>query len=621
MLVMLDAYASSSLQIQCDALQTGAQCNWCTHHGLECTFGRVSSRSNKKRLMPAAGPQQHQRFQQRRLPSPCSSVSTPPLSLLSSPRPGSRRITNAVLGQIYFAGQNLAVFGPQNGIPQLTCQGQEWVYSRTGQHACFQSSNPHCPHGHTQPSTAASYPGPPPCGYRGPEVRLPESWAVQTMLAEYLDSDFSLVFPMVDGVLFQETIRLACKSEYPQSVEEQSAQACILAFLCLRSSNFPEFEPIAGINVDACASQAQALLFNHLQDASIVTLQTLIMMLLYETCCGRFRSASMYHSLACRATFVLGAHTLVLKPSDSSALSMQDREDRLLRMLFWLCYIFDKDIALRSGQPPIINDEYCDLTPPEGSDQCRFHAIVTGKDTGSPGDSLSTPWFPGDLRASLLKSKTCRLLYSASSLRMSDAELLRTIRELDEELESWRLSVPRHIAPSLAACKHKWLVPDADKHRSMLHIELHLNYYHIMNAIHTASGRCMVDGNGLGVTGIQSSLELSVEASRSTLTYLSVTTHRLLGEAFWVFVFYPMSALMTVFFNILRNPLDDAASRDVELLSSSYDVIRSMPISRITRLEKDYLQEVDAFIAELYRLGKCAISKSRAEQQVSKGDF
>ncbi|PHH61100.1 hypothetical protein CDD81_762 [Ophiocordyceps australis] len=603
-------------KIQCDAAQTDAQCNWCTHHGLDCTFGRVSSRNTKKRLMPTTGPQHDQRFDQRRLPSPCSTVSTPPLSLLSPPRSASRRTTNAVLGQIYFAGQNLAVFGSQNGIPQLTCQGEQWVYSRTGQQPCFQTSNARYDHGHTQPSTAASYPGPSRCAYRGIEVRLPEPWAVQAMLQEYLSSDFSLVFPMVDGVLFQDVIRLAYKSEYPHSVEEQSARACILAFICLRSSNVPESEPISAINIDACASQAQALLFNHLEDASIVTLQTLFMMVLYETCCGRFRSASMYHSLACRATFILGAHTLVLKPSDSGALSIEDRQDRLLRMLFWLCYIFDKDIALRSGQAPIINDEYCDLTPPEGSDQCRFQAIVTGKDTGNLGENLSTPWFPGDLRASLLKSKTCRLLYSASSLRMSDAELLRTIRELDEELESWRLSVPHHIAPTLAACKHRWLVPDADKHRSMLHIELHLNYYHLMNAIHTASGRCMVDGNGLGATGIQSSLELSVEASRSTLTYLSVATHRLLGETFWVFIFYPMSALMTVFFNILRNPLDDAASRDVELLSSSYDVIRSMPISRITRVERDYLQEVDAFIAELYRLGKCAISKSRAEQQV-----
>lgn len=225
--------------------------------------------------------------------------------------------------------------------------------------------------------------------------------------------------------------------------------------------------------------------------------------------------------------------------SRDSEPSVQDREDRQLRALFWICYVFDKDMALRTGQPPIISDDFCDLTLPEWSDESRFVTNSPGRDrAGMPrNNELEVPWFPGDLRLSLLKSKACRLLFSAPSLRQSDAELLRTIRELDEELESWRVSIPADFSPALSVSeKHARLVSDLDKSRGMLHIGLNLEYQYLMNVIHAASGRCMVDGSGPGQAasfGVQSSLELSVEASRSTLIYLSAAAKRLVGDAFW----------------------------------------------------------------------------------------
>lgn len=68
----------------------------------------------------------------------------------------------------------------------------------------------------------------------------------------------------------------------------------------------------------------------------------------------------------------------------------------------------------------------------------------------------------------------------------------------------------------------------------MLHVELNLNYQYLIKVIHAASGRCMVGGSGPGQVasfGVQSSLELSVEASRSTLIYLGAAANRLVGEA------------------------------------------------------------------------------------------
>lgn len=70
----------------------------------------------------------------------------------------------------------------------------------------------------------------------------------------------------------------------------------------------------------------------------------------------------------------------------------------------------------------------------------------------------------------------------------------------------------------------------------MLHIELHLDYHYLLNIIHVASGRCVFDRQGREkdkTYGVESSLDLSMEASRSTLIYLSAMAPRLAGEAFW----------------------------------------------------------------------------------------
>ena len=74
---------------------------------------------------------------------------------------------------------------------------------------------------------------------------------------------------------------------------------------------------------------------------------------------------------------------------------------------------------------------------------------------------------------------------------------------------------------------------------------------------------------------------------------------------------YPLSALVIVFFNILRYPSRDQAIHDVALLRSTTHLIKKMPVKKVTVYEASYLQGIDDFIAELSRLGECAIEKAR----------
>lgn len=249
----------------------------------------------------------------------------------------------------------------------------------------------------------------------------------------------------------------------------------------------------------------------------------------------------MYHAIACRMTFMLGGHLNSDIKSFGDSLTRHDRETRHIRLLFWHCYIFDNDIALRTGQPPLLSDSHCDLTLPEGYIENHFNSPLPGGHLSSSlyaNESL-VPFFPGELRLSRLKHRTYQLLYSAQALSKSNAEVIRAMLELDDELESWRLSIPEVFRPALSISDPKYPVPDLKIQQQMQRNVLHLEYHHLMVKIHQASARCVAKVPDLTHygherhAGVKTSMALCLEASRSTLSYLKAIMGCLAGEAFW----------------------------------------------------------------------------------------
>lgn len=218
---------------------------------------------------------------------------------------------------------------------------------------------------------------------------------------------------------------------------------------------------------------------------------------------------------------MLGAN--MARNRNSSYGEQGEKRHQQLRNLFWICYTVDKDISLRTGQPPIIADENCDLSLPEGYLDRVF------SDPGKDDNPYGAPVFPFDLRLSLIKSRVYSRLYSVRALQNSDADLLKAIRELDNSLEEWRLSISPHWRPTMSFATENF-DPNVSTHSVMLR----LNYYLCMIFIHEASNRCKASMHGKGMMdGLSSSLALSVEASRSTLGYLEQAEHSLVNGAFW----------------------------------------------------------------------------------------
>lgn len=362
-------------------------------------------------------------------------------------------------------------------------------------------------------------------------------------------------------------------------------------------------------------------------------------------------TAAILNGVACKMVITLGGHVDVPNLPDHGEASREERERCHLRALFWICYLLDKEIALRSGQPPFLTDSYCDLTPP---DRGMTHFFADGT-----GEGLF-PYLFGDIGLSRLKGKANHQLYSVHASRKPDAELLRDIRELDEQLEEWRSSMPSHIRPSLSMSRSSLpLLQDTDLAHRMHTILVHLEYFYLLITIHHASGRCttmspmQVHTEGSSAAALDSSLALCLEASRSTIVYLKATISCVATETFWyspspysdwnrgpprrlmsifteafvsplyniftnrfaprIVQFYPTVAIITLFLNILMNPLDGQAQKDLELLASAADIFRLMPARHYTPQRLDQVQVLQSFVVELARLGRCAVYKKEAE--------
>lgn len=247
---------------------------------------------------------------------------------------------------------------------------------------------------------------------------------------------------------------------------------------------------------------------------------------MYNMFSGNVAAASTYLSVAYRFLSILGAHA---NSEYSIAMShgqeYRSSKNHYLRRVFWHCYMYDKDICLRAGYPTIIDDDHCDLTLPLGYKQIEnFNWSRDGSDC-----------IPGDMRLTIIKSKMIRLLYCAKACYASDVRLLKDIRELDEELETWRMLIPSQYRPNLSSSYRIQLESHWERPKQVHIVVIHFEYYFLLAWIHSASGRCRI--RTLGEMNYKASVSscqaLALQASRSTLANLAVVSQLFHSGDFW----------------------------------------------------------------------------------------
>lgn len=242
---------------------------------------------------------------------------------------------------------------------------------------------------------------------------------------------------------------------------------------------------------------------------------------------GNLHYALFQVSTCVRIIYMLGSHTTTYPScTDASIISTTPsyRERYLKRNIFWVIYSLDKDISLRTGQPPCLQDEHCDLTLPPPHVYYLYPRIM-GYHAEDTYDALHL--FPGSPGLNIIKSKAYSALYSTRAVGKTDSELLRDIRELDEDLERWRLSTPPTHRPNISSRT----MPESAN--TMLGVMLQLDYCHCVAAIHQATSRCRAWSFSDHDEALGTSLDLGIEAARSSLAYLEEAYIVIDDDSFW----------------------------------------------------------------------------------------
>ncbi|CAH0028094.1 unnamed protein product [Clonostachys rhizophaga] len=623
---------ADGIQIQCSIPAPNSPCNWCSHHDLQCTFDREVPRVSKsrdratsgeikallRRIDQLEGALLASHDVQRSQPSPAvtvpfadagSSRSNLQSGSLSPTSPGdtTRRQTTPsgnVLGHHWY----------YRGMPILSERGRVWIASKTDQATGLERHH-----------LFGSTPGPfllEPFGKLDGLNQLPGENVTRKVLQCFHQSHTWLLFPVIDHVLFEKTILMAYHSNQDPGTPWVSAAACILCLHAI-SNRLRDVRALAtSVNDTEFADIAQAFLPYLTGEATIESLQAVLMLQEYRRASGRWQCANMLHGLACRMVCELKGHIQHSASSFGFGEHESNRQIDHIRRLFWICYIRDKDVSLRSGQPPSLAGDYCDLALPEDY-SCyydHFLRLDNGKDTQADQGCTFDTVVPGDVRLSIIGEEAFRLLYSPTALKMNDAELLLRIRQLDDQLENWRLTVPSEFRPRLSIPPDRPFLPDRTKANflpSVFRLQLQLDYHYTLTAIHTTVRRCGSEYSeseslpeDLHLV-LHSSIDLLLEASRSTLILLKFAIDLLGEEAFWNVVFYSPVAVMSLFIDVLIHPNSDHAQGDMAALAAAMNMIQTIPADKISPTEAEHVQEIADFIMDTVRLGGRAIWKAK----------
>ncbi|RGP77791.1 transcriptional activator mut3p [Fusarium longipes] len=394
--------------------------------------------------------------------------------------------------------QSTTASAPANNLKHRFFQGHQYAQS------------------YTLPSTTATDNG------------LPTHETIKDFVTNFVSSEQFLVFPVLSLQRFLYTTLPLAQVDTIVGIERQrgviSAKACVRAILVLGDVLGHNVTEVGPTELQNYVREIEDSLPVMLQEMTIDGLESLTMLIIYKYFVGDLRSASFLISFATRMIFQLGAHI----PPPTAERYDKYKITHHMRDLFWVCYCMDKDLCHRIAKPPIINDAHCELSFPTNYAEMQNSNILS---LGQLPNFRPTtvPLYPWDIRLSLIKSRIYEDLYSMSASIQPEAEVLRRIRYLDEDLEVWRLTLPLDHRPTLSFLDKT----PVDEQTNTQAIMLRLSYHHSVILIHKARCRLIGPVPGLVDTGYEANFQLLVDASKSILTYLEKALPVVAHECFW----------------------------------------------------------------------------------------
>ena len=208
-----------------------------------------------------------------------------------------------------------------------------------------------------------------------------------------------------------------------------------------------------------------------MRNTDLLSVQALLGMGLFLQGTPNPQPAFFLVSAAVRLAHSIGLH----KRGSDFNLNAAENEQR--KRVFWIAYMLDKDICLRSGRPPVQDDDDMNVELPSADPSDNVGNIPLAQETDG---KKTLNLFRLMCTFAQIQSRVYKQLYSVKASRQSDGELLNTIGELDAQLEAWKDSIPIDFRPEHEIkAAHTPLI---------LHVVvLHFAYYNCLTTIHRMS--------------------------------------------------------------------------------------------------------------------------------------
>ncbi|OBT44738.1 hypothetical protein VE00_05331, partial [Pseudogymnoascus sp. WSF 3629] len=390
-------------------------------------------------------------------------------------------------------------------------------------------------------------------------LQLPQKAEALSLLKDFFEN-FNCMFPLFHQPTFMHLVeRQYSRDPYDGSGWWASLNIALAIAHRLRvmSNLVPEEEDQKawGYLKNAMAVYTELTMRN----TDLLSVQALLGMALFMQGTPNPQPSFLLVASAIRLSHSIGLH------KRGSGFNLNPIEIEQRKRVFWIGYMLDKDICLRFGRPPVQDDDDMNVELPSAVPEDNIGNIPLADGKGKVN------LFRLMCEFSTIVSKVYTQLYSTRASKQSDGELLNTIGELDQQLEEWKDSIPIDFRPEHEIkASHTPLI---------LHVVvLHFGYYNCLTTIHRMSihhGYWTSRLSNFAIQGLNSrplnprvfsSAALCVSSARASIHLVKYVPQ---GDfsCVWLILYYPVSALMTLFGNILQNPQDPRARSDVRLMN------------------------------------------------------
>lgn len=260
-------------------------------------------------------------------------------------------------------------------------------------------------------------------------MSLPPLEEALPMIERYL-AKFNSILPLFDAKTLLATVK---QWYWHPSQRDQTTWAAINVALALAHSHPDGTESPPNNSMAQYLDNAQSVLTHVIMgDIDLINVQVLVGLVMLFQATENLRPPMVLIATALRL-----AHKLALHNRKVSA--HLDRSEALQRdRVFWIAYILDKDLSLRTRQPSIQLDADVDLDlPPE--------ELVDNDNTGffmtSDGRS-EVNFFRIRVQLACIQGNVYDCLYSARSQNLSPEQRAQNVHRTRGMLESWKPHIP-----------------------------------------------------------------------------------------------------------------------------------------------------------------------------------